>query len=387
MLISRWRQEEWIRVALGMFAVAFGANQFAPMVVTYQLHAGMTAVQTTFLFGIYAAGIMVALFIGGPLSDSHGRRALMRPALLCTAAGSLTLLLGHAGNFAALVIGRLIIGIAVGFVMSSGAAWIKELSPTIPIAARRSSVALTAGFSLAPLFAGLVAQWAPHPTLLPYAVHIVLALSTILLVWNVPARPGTGARSPFLPRSILRWRYLPIALAAPWAFGSVTTAFAFLPSVVGHGFPYPIALTGVMAFATMGVGTFVQRWTVNWRLRTGMVWAGIGMLASWGAVTVEGHGWHASALALLPLCAIVMGIAYGTIMVRGLAQTQSMAASSEMGAASGVFYALTYLGFFAPFLLSVIGPIVGLSCTFIFGLCVAAFTAFIITIFASTQRG
>lgn len=387
MLISRWRQEEWIRVALGMFAVAFGANQFAPMVVTYQLHAGMTAVQTTFLFGIYAAGIMVALFIGGPLSDSHGRRALMRPALLCTAAGSLVLLLGHAGSFAALVIGRLIIGVAVGFVMSSGAAWIKELSPTIPIAARRSSVALTAGFSLAPLFAGLVAQWAPHPTLSPYAAHITLALCTIALVWNVPARPGTGARSPFLPRSILRLRYLPVALAAPWAFGSVTTGFAFLPGVVAHGVHFPIALTGLMAFATMGVGTFVQRWTVNWSLRTGMAWAGIGMLACWGAVTAFGHGWGSAALAFLPLCAVIMGIAYGTIMVRGLALTQSMAAKEEMGAASGVFYSLTYLGFFAPFILSAIGPIVGLSCTFIFGLCVAVFTATLITIFASTQRG
>ncbi|MDK6491992.1 MFS transporter, partial [Escherichia coli] len=93
-----------------------------------QTTTSLGVLQTTFLFGIYALGIMVALFIGGPLSDSLGRRAIMRPAVLTTTAGSLVFLTGAGGAFLPWLIGRLCAGVAVGLAMSSGAAWIKELS-------------------------------------------------------------------------------------------------------------------------------------------------------------------------------------------------------------------------------------------------------------------
>ena len=62
-------------------------------------------------------------------------------------------------------------------------------------------------------------------------------------------------------------------------------------------------------------------------------------------------------------------------MLSGLAETQAIADPAELGAATGVFYSLTYLGFFAPFILSLLGPITGYSTAVIIGLAVAALTA------------
>ncbi|QPK78537.1 MFS transporter [Corynebacterium lizhenjunii] len=373
--------QEWFKVALGMYLVAFGANLFAPMVLTYQIHAGLGELSTTFLFGVYAVGLIVALFIGGPASDARGRRAIIRPALLCTAAGSVILLAGYAGNLAALLIGRLTIGVAVGLAMSAGAAWMKELSPTVGIGARRSSLALTLGFATAPLFSGLMAQFLPGPTLAPYAAHLALALVIIPLTWNAPARPPQGGQRAWFPRSLLTARFLPVACYAPWVFGAASTSFAFLPGMVRQHTSAPIAVAGCIALLTMGTGAVVQRWALNWSAAFGMVAGAVGMGIGLIIVLNREHAWS---IYLLPLSAIVLGVCYGTNMVIGLAQTQALAPPHELGAATGVFYTLTYLGFFAPFILSAAGPIVGYSTTFVVGIVAALLTM----LFAAySQRG
>lgn len=54
---------DWIRVALGMFAVAFGANLFAPLLPAYRITDALNQSQVTFLFAIYVAGLIPALLI------------------------------------------------------------------------------------------------------------------------------------------------------------------------------------------------------------------------------------------------------------------------------------------------------------------------------------
>ena len=82
-----------------------------------------------------------------------------------------------------------------------------------------------------------------------------------------------------------------------------------------------------------------------------------------------------------------MGSSYGIGMLTGLAETQAIAHPDQLGAATGVFYSLTYLGFFAPFILSLLGPAVGYSSAFILGLVVAAVTAGWLGIKARGSRG
>ena len=64
----------WLRVGLGLFVVAFGANIFAPLLPSYRDTAGLSQSQVTFLLAIYVLGLVPSLLIGGPLSDIKGRR-------------------------------------------------------------------------------------------------------------------------------------------------------------------------------------------------------------------------------------------------------------------------------------------------------------------------
>ncbi|MDK8898527.1 MFS transporter [Corynebacterium sp. MSK004] len=369
--------QKWFRVALGMFLVACGANLFAPMVVVYQVTTELGVLQTTFLFGIYALGIMVALFIGGPLSDSLGRRAIMRPAVLTTTAGSLVFLGGAGGSFLPLLIGRLCAGAAVGFAMSSGAAWIKELSTHLSVGAKRSSIALSAGFASAPGVAGIAAEFLPWPTVLPYLLHIGLALVVVPLVWTVPEQRSAqtaSSRRTFVPSSLITPRYLLVVAYAPWVFGSATTAFVFLPAQLSEHLRHPVLTAGLCALLTMGSGVVIQQLAGRIRVTAfhGMVLAAIGMALCLGVLVAAEHSW---AVFLLPFAAIIMGSSYGIGMLSGLAETQAIAHPAELGAATGVFYSLTYLGFFAPFILSLLGPVTDYSTAFIIGLVLAVLTA------------
>lgn len=381
--------QKWFRVVLGMFLVACGANLFAPMVVVYQTTTSLGVLQTTFLFGIYALGIMVALFIGGPLSDSLGRRAIMRPAVLTTTAGSLVFLTGAGGAFLPLLIGRLCAGAAVGLAMSSGAAWIKELSTHLSVGAKRSSIALSAGFASAPGVAGIAAEFLPWPTVVPYLLHIGLALIVVPLVWTVPEQRSAQAasrRHSFVPTSLITPRYLPVVAYAPWVFGSATTAFVFLPAQLSEHLRHPVLVAGLCALLTMGSGVVIQQLAGRIRVTSfhGMALAAVGMALCLAVLAAAHHGW---AVFLLPIAAIIMGSSYGIGMLSGLAETQAIADAEELGAATGVFYSLTYLGFFAPFILSLLGPAVGYSTAFVIGLTVAVATAVALRLHVRGNRG
>ena len=382
---------DWLRIGLGMFVIAFGANLFAPLLPAYREVAGLTQSEVTFLLGIYAAGLIPALLIGGPLSDVRGRRAIVRPALLLSALGSIVLCAGVSGSFAFLAAGRFIVGLAVGLVMAAGAAWLQEVStgPT-HVGARRATVFLSAGFGVGPLASGLVAQFLPRPDLLPFLVHLALLLVIAPLAWRSPggaAHPGAQRRAWF-PRSVLSSRFLwAVAAWAPWGFGAVTTAFAALTALVIDQVTWPIAYTGLVAAVTMLTGVFIQPVATRFGsdlvppaiLGLGLVV--IGMLLS-VAVAVTLSPW------LVVLAGVVLGAAYGIMMVSGLREVRRIAPPQDLGAANGVFYSLTYLGFFAPFVISLVGPIIGYPTVFLIGAVIAAASIVPVTrIAARVARG
>lgn len=365
----------WLRVGLGMFIIAFGANLFAPLLPAYRTHAGLSQPEVTFLLAIYVVGLMPALLIGGPLSDSRGRRAMMRPALVLSGVGSLILAAGATGSFPALSLGRFIAGAAIGLVMAAGAAWLQELSVgPAHLGARRATVALSLGFAGGPLMAGLIAEFLPRPDLLPYLVHLVLLLSIAPMVWRTPGG-SPRADSPgrrWFSRSVLSAHFLwAVAAWAPWGFGAVSTSFATLTDLVNDQLAWPVAFTGLIAALTLGTGVLIQPVATSFGsdlvppavLGLGLVVAG--MLAS-VAVALSGSPW------LVPPAAVLLGAAYGVMMVSGLREVQKIAPPDELGAATAVFYCLTYVGFFAPFVMSYLGPAIGYHTIFVFGALIAA---------------
>lgn len=366
-------RHDWLRVGLGMFLIAFGANLFAPLLPAYRLVAGLSQPQVTFLLAIYVVGLVPALLVGGPLSDLRGRRALMRPALLASALGSLVLCGGVTGSVPVLAAGRFIAGVAIGLVMAAGAAWLKELSSgPVHLGARRATVALSAGFGLGPLISGFIAEFLPLPDLLPYLVHLALLAAVGPLVWTTRAvAPPPTARTWF-SRSVFSGGFVwTVALWAPWVFGAASTSFATLPTLVDDSLDHPIAYTGMIAAVTMGTGTLIQPLATRFGTRTippsvlGLVMIVAGMSVG-AAVAVTQSVW------LVVVAAVLLGAGYGVLMVSGLREVQRMAPPAELGAATAMFYSLTYVGFFAPFILSQLGPIFSYPACFLAGAAVAA---------------
>ena len=84
----------WRGAAVGMFAVAWGANQFVSLLVAYREQRGISVAVNDGLFGIYAAGLIIALLLGGPAADLWGRARIVRPAVVVSLAATAVLMAG-----------------------------------------------------------------------------------------------------------------------------------------------------------------------------------------------------------------------------------------------------------------------------------------------------
>lgn len=350
---------QWIRVGCAMFAIGFGANLFAPMLQVYRTHSGLSHSSVTAMLGIYALGLVPALLYFGPLSDHIGRKAVLRPALFLSALGS-AILAWAVGTEEILFLGRFIAGLAVGMAMASGAAWIKQLSTDNPAAGpRRATVAVSAGFGIGPLCAGVIAEFLPHPEVLPYLIHIGLVVIIVPLIWTAtetqPRTPGQKPDRIWIPPQAKTARFFwAVAAWAPWVFGTVTVAFASLPPFATTA--YPTAFIGFAAATALLSGVGIQPFAARLRTTrplaiTGLATACVGLLMS--ALTV-----YTANMWLVFPSAILLGSSYGIMMVSGLKEVENIAGNSNLGALIGIFYALTYIGFFIPFVLSYAAPLV-----------------------------
>lgn len=344
---------EWRRVALAMFAVGWGANQFSSMLVVYRDELGLGAGTLAALFGVYALGLVPGLLVGGPASDRYGRRPLLLVFVALSPVATLGLVLGRHGA-EGLALARLLAGACSGVVFAAGSAWMQELSAGTPVGtgARRAAVALTAGFGSGPVVAALLAQWVGHPLVVPYLPHLVLGVVAIagLPGAHETVRGGAGRVRLTLPAAVRTARFgRVVAPTAPWVFASAAISFAVLPGRVGH---VAVAVSGLVTGLTLGTGVAVQpfarRLEDRHPLRAGQL--GLGLAAAGtllGALAVREQ-----ALGLVLAAALPLGAAYGLCLVSGLRESERLARPDERGATLAVFYALTYVGFAAPYLLA-----------------------------------
>jgi MFS family permease len=354
----------WLRAALALFAVGWGANQFASLLLAYRSHAGVSASVADALFGFYALGLIPALLVGGPLSDRYGRRALARPAVLLSILATVVLIAGHA-SLPLLFTGRVLAGLASGAVFAPGTAWVKELSaPPYDSAAgtqagaRRAAIALSAGFGLGPLVAGIIAQYAPHPLVNPYLAHLVVIAVVVPLMWTVPetvaVQSGGSVLAGLRIRSAARPRFRRVvAPLAPWVFTSASISITIGPAVVARStHSYDVVFAGILAGLTLGTGVLVQPLARRLDAVSDIRGAATGLLAATAGCVVEAIAAHTAQPAVAVLAAVLLGGGYGFCLVAGLLETQRIAVPHELAGLTAVYYALTYIGFAVPIALA-----------------------------------
>lgn len=362
------RTKPWMRVSSALLAVAWGGNEFTPLLVMYRTVEGYEQVAVDMLLAAYVLGIVPALLIGGPLSDRHGRRTLMIPAPVLAMVGSVLLAVG-AESLLLLFVGRVFSGLALGLGMAVGTSWIKELSekpyeehPERVSGARRASLSLTAGFALGAAVAAALAQFAPLQTVLPYMINLAICLPAVFLVAGAPeTRRATPPHGPLLadlkiPATRQHRFWFVVAPSAPWVFGCAASAYAILPALMADvvGPQYGIAFSGLMCLVGLGFGFFIQplgkRLDRDGSIRSlavGMCAVILGMLAAvLASATLN--------LALVLLASAVLGCGYGLVLVSGLQEVQRIARPDDLAGLTAVFYSLTYIGFFVPMVLALI---------------------------------
>jgi predicted MFS family arabinose efflux permease len=352
----------WMPIAAILLGTGWGSNQFTPMLLVYSHALGLSTGTLEALFGAYALGLIPGLLLAGPLSDARGRRAVVIPAVGLSLLASLTLVAGT-NQVALLFVGRLLAGVSSGAVFGAGTAWLREASmPPIgeadqTTAARRAAIAMTAGFALGPLVAGLLAQWAPDPRVTAYLPHIALMAVVLISARGVP-ETVLGDRRGAVRLSIPAARHprfrRVVGPMAPWVFATPAVAFALLPSVVGanrasDGIALTAAITSLVALAGVLIQPVARRLEARARGRgagtIGLLVATVGLLLS--AVAAD-----AQDVWLLVPCAVVLGSSYGMILVSGLIEVQRLAVDGAVAGLTAAYYVLTYLGFAAPYLLA-----------------------------------
>jgi MFS family permease len=282
-------------------------------------------------------------------------------------------LVAGAHSLGLLYLGRFLAGVASGSMFAAGTAWVKELSVaphdpggTEQSGARRAAVALSLGFGLGPVVAGLLAQWGPDPLVLPYVPHLVVMTASMLLLAGAPetardaeprraARPSHGVSR----RDLAHPRFVRVVVPfAPWVFAAPAIAFAFLPGAIGdHPHGDTVAFASAVAGATAAVGVLVQ--PAGRRLNTmtdgrgpagGLALVVAGLLVGVLATASENP-------VLVLVAALLLGGAYGLCLVSGLLEVQRIAHTDDLASLTAVYYAFTYVGFAAPIVLAELAPV------------------------------
>ena len=337
----------WI-VTYTLFVTLLGSVLPTPLYVIYQQRWHFSDGILTAIFAVYVVGILAALLFVGHLSDQIGRRRVLLPALVLVVVS--TLIFVFVQNVLWLFVARLLSGLAVGVFIGTATAALSELEPhgNTRFAAVMSSAATSGGLAVGPLFAGLLVQYAPWPTVLVYLVYLVLLLLAFVGTWLIPetvqaSHPSVDLR----PQSLgvpadIRPAFVLSAITI-FCTCSVSGLFASLvPSLVSNQLHLSnVALGGAVVFALLGASALTQLLLRNVSQRSAM---GIGLVLIASGLILVGFAVAWQFLLFLFLGAICAGVGYGLASMGSLGQVNHVAPPAHRGEVTSSYYFIAYLG-------------------------------------------
>lgn len=343
-----------------LFATGWAANHFTAMLPVLASSEGLGRAALDGAFGIYAVGLLPGLLGGGSLSDRLGRRPLLLTGAAVAGVGNIVLLCWH--DQTGIFVGRLIVGAGVGVAMSAGTAWSADLGGGS--GSVLAGVSLSAGFGCGPVVSALLAQFSGAPVNVPFVVTAALSAVAVaigVLLARAPVEEGRASAAQDMSAAGADGRTVATALStalplAMWVFACATVAMVTMVERMHYRYGGPL-LPGVAAAVTLTSGVGIQmaarRW--SWGPRAGIAGA-LAVATGFGIVAAAGS---TPSLPVFVGVAVILGAAYGLCLRQGLLDVELLSPPRLRGTLTGVFYAVTYLGFGLPVLLVTIGPTVG----------------------------
>jgi MFS family permease len=334
-------------VAGALFVLLLDGNLPTPLYAVYRERFGFSGTELTLIFAIYALALIPSLLVFGQLSDSVGRRRVIAGGLGTAALG--LLLLALAQSTAWLFVARAVQGLALAATVGSAAAALVELEPQGDHARAALATVLgqSGGSAAGPLVAGVLAQWAPAPRQLAYAVGIALTVAAALAVLRIeePRAPGGAwrlqrprvpedARGPFARASLTG--------ACVWAVGalflSVVPSYAAKLLVTND-----LALLGAISAIMLAMACVAQalctRGTMTPRRAQPL---GLALLVAGVAALVLAFPAHS--LALVLVAALLAGSGLGLGFFGSQAQVNALAPPDRRGEVTAAFITCLYSG-------------------------------------------
>lgn len=346
------RRTPWFAVALvalAFFVVMLGNTLPTPLYPHYQQRYGWSVLTITIIFGVYAVAVVGGLMLIGRLSDYVGRRPVLIPGVLLSAASAALFLV--AGDLWLILVGRVLSGFSAAVFTGTATAALVDLMPDRrPTATVIAVAANLGGLGAGQLVSGIIADHVSRPLEVPYAVDLGLCAPALLAILAVPRhhaqRSGRWRPQRFSVPPAVRRAFIPAAVAGSCGFAVFGLYGAVVPGLLAHQFHISAAtVVGVIVFvlmlAALGGQLLTRRMAASLALPLGCVTliVGAGLL---------GLSVAANALVPLVIAALLIGLAEGLVIGAGLAHINRLAPAEQRGEVASNYFVVLYIGLALP---------------------------------------
>lgn len=316
--------------------------------VLYPVYAAewdLPAVVTTSVFGVYPLALLIVLLFFGSLSDTIGRRRAMLIGIALI--GLSAIVFAVAPNVGFLYLGRVLQGIGTGFALGAASAALVEnnVSGNPRIASTVTTISTSTGLTLALVVSGLLAQVAPLPLVLSFAVLGVLSAVAFVLTLTTPGdvSPESGRWRPtplrLAPGMARRFVLATISVSVAYAVGAIFLSLGAQMAREFTGTTNLLVIGGLLGISSLTIGItalFLSRVHAHVAIAVGGIvsLAGLALMAASGAT---------GSIGLLLAWCVVGGVGYSFAFTGGLSLINRTAPSHHRGATLSLLYLFSYL--------------------------------------------
>ncbi len=332
-----------------MMASASAPSPFYPLL---QQQLGFSSLVVSEIFAIYAIALLATLLVAGSISDHVGRRPILSIGfvLLAVSAAGFEL----SGSVPALLLARVVQGVACGLLLSTLSAAITDLEPPEfkGIAAICNSVIPLVGLALGALVSGFAMEHFTEPKFDIFTGIAVASLVLALATWGLPETSPRheGLLQALKPRVGLPievrgtfWRGAP-ALFAGWATGGLYLSLGAL--IISQVFGIQnVIVQGFVVALLAGVGALACFIARNYSAREVTLF-GTAALSMGTFATL--FGIHYENLVLYLIALAVVGTGFGTCFYGFIRSIIPLVPEDVRGETFAALFCISYLAFGLP---------------------------------------
>lgn len=366
----------WL-VAAAFTVTMLGTTLPAPLYVIYQRELDFSTLMVTVVFATYAGGVLAALLLAGHVSDEVGRRRTLLPGLALSMLSAVVFIAAH--DLELLFLGRLLSGLSAGLFTGTATAALVDLADgrNTGRGSLVATVVQMGGLGSGPLLAGVLAEFAPAPLRLPYAVHLALLLLVTAGLWFMPEpvagavrRPRMRVTKPAVPQG-MRGTFVRAAVAGFAGFAVLGLFTAVSPSFLRELGMDSFALAGGVTFAVFAASAVGQIVLVP-RFGDASLPSGCAGLAA--GMCMMTAGFAAESFELLVCGGVIAGVGQGMSFRAGLAAVNAEAPVGRRANVASTYFVVLYVALSLPVIgVGLAADLVGLrTAGIVFSLVVAA---------------